>query len=248
MKNSHLKALTGLGLSENETRVYLSSLALGPAPVLKIARYAGLRRTTVYPTIEALKNRGLMRTEIRGFKKLYAAENPRNLELAIASRKEKLVKILPELLTQYNLGGAESSIKYYEGLKPIKNLYENILKSLRPRDFYLVISNSDLFLNLDSEHFRKFLEKRAKLNLDLRLILKDTGSAHELKKFERNYNAQIRLLGKDEPMEVSILVTPQQIVMMRLTEPLIAFVIEDKSIIQAQKTIFEIVWNSLPEE
>ena len=42
------KILIDLGLTENEAKVYVAALSLGPATILKIAQAAAIKRTTVY--------------------------------------------------------------------------------------------------------------------------------------------------------------------------------------------------------
>src|SRR3989338_6121463 len=113
MKNTKLiELLEELGLSENESKVYFASLSLGPATIIRIANTAEIKRTTVYSVVEALKQKGLINLEIKGFKKLYAAENPEKLETILEVKRNKLKAMLPEFAGLYNLKGGESFIKY----------------------------------------------------------------------------------------------------------------------------------------
>ena len=54
------KELEKIGLTEKEAAVYLALLKLGPTTALKIARETGIKRPTVYTTLDALKGRGLV--------------------------------------------------------------------------------------------------------------------------------------------------------------------------------------------
>lgn len=54
-----LAQLKHIGLSENEAKVYLAMLELGPSPMLEIAAKAGINRPTAYAQLEALKKGGL---------------------------------------------------------------------------------------------------------------------------------------------------------------------------------------------
>jgi amidophosphoribosyltransferase len=55
-----IKNLKNLGLSDNEAKVYLSMLELGPSSVLEISAKAGVNRPTTYVQIETLKKMGLV--------------------------------------------------------------------------------------------------------------------------------------------------------------------------------------------
>ena len=64
-----LATLKDMGLSDNEASVYLSSLSLGPSTIQRIANNAKVKRTTVYTTIDTLKQKGLMNIEVKNKKK-----------------------------------------------------------------------------------------------------------------------------------------------------------------------------------
>ena len=104
MKSEKLtNILENLGLTENEAKVYLASLSLGQSTILKISRTAEIKRTTIYSVIESLKQKGLMKIEIKGWKKLFVAESPEKLDVMIKNRREELKSSLPEFLALYNL-------------------------------------------------------------------------------------------------------------------------------------------------
>ena len=98
------KLFTSLGLSPTETKIYLSSLELGPTSVQEIAKKAKISRTAAYDAIESLQKHSLLSTFERGKKHYFAAEDP---ESAVAHFKtelsnmqaqlENLQRVLPEL-------------------------------------------------------------------------------------------------------------------------------------------------------
>ena len=75
-----LTLLIDLGLREPEAQTYLEALSLGPTTVLALARQTGIKRTTLYTIVEELQHRGLMSTEVRGFKQKLVAAEPQRLE------------------------------------------------------------------------------------------------------------------------------------------------------------------------
>lgn len=246
MKNQELvTSLKGFGLNENEAQVYLSSLALGPSSVQEIAKNAQLKRTTVYSLIESLKEKGLMTTQIQGLKKLIAAENPDRLGAIIEQRKERLKTMLPELNAIHNLKAGESFIKYYEGTKGVRAVYDTILNDLKPGDEYLIMSDMDRFLKMDESYFASFIEKRAKFDLKIRTLLQDNEAGHRYKKIEKNTHQQIKLLPKSINLTANLVVLPTKVVITQLVPPIMCILIENKSIVQMQHEQFDIIWKSL---
>ncbi len=249
MKNSRfLPVLEELGLTENEAQVYLTALSLGPTTVLSITRASGIRRTTIYTVIESLKAKGLMSIELAGLKQRYVAEDPDKLESMLEARRAKFRKLLPELEAMHNLKGGESTVKYYQGLEAVKNIDEGLIRDIKPHETYNVIADQEKWLGLDDKFFKDFTARRGKLNIDIRIIFQDTPIAREFKKYERNYNAKIKLMPRDIKLDIDIITTPQRIVFHQLIPPIMAIVVENQSLIRAHQQIFDIMWSSLPDK
>ena len=240
--------LTELGLSENEANVYLTLLSLGSTTALKVSRTTNLKRTTVYSVMESLKGKGLVSLEVRGFKTLVQAEGPEQLEHIIEDQRSRLQKTLmrtlPELSALHHLHGGESLVKYYEGLEAIKSVYEGLLRDIQPGQSYLTTSNPDQWFSLDQTYFQQFIERRAKLPIDIRLLLTNTPTALRQQQFQKNFNEHVRILPPQTILTTSTVVTPQRVVIHQLDQPLFAIVIENRSIIQMHQEYFEIMWNS----
>ncbi len=245
MKNEKLlKILLELGLSENESRVYLAALSLGTSTILEIARAAEVKRTTVYSIIESLIQKGLMAIEVKGLKKEYVAESPEKLEQMVEQHKSVLKRSLPELMGLYNLKAGQSLIKYYQGMEGVKAVYDSLLEDLKPHDNFMVITDQKRFVGLDPEYFMGFIAARRKMNINMRLLMQDSDIARAQQK-ENIPNETIKILPKGDPLTTDLVVTPKKVVILELTEPITALVIESKSVVQLHTELFEIIWNSI---
>ncbi len=247
MKNDYITTLLlDLGLSENESKTYLSALSLGPTTALTIARTAGIRRTTVYSTIETLKTKGLIHIEPRGMKNVFVAEHPEKLESMLEMKRNSLHKVLPELSALYNLKGTESTIKYYEGLPAIKTIYDTILDPLTLDDYYYVIGDLQKFFDMDRPYFEAFIQKRIQTGILAKIIATESEQTDYMKKFSKNMSHEVRILPKGSKLSVDVMINPYKVSIFNLREPLSAISIENKDTIEMQKELFEIIWNSLP--
>jgi sugar-specific transcriptional regulator TrmB len=239
------RALESIGLHENEANLYLASLSMGPSTILKLSRASGMKRTTIYSVVESLKQKGLMSVEHKGLKKLYTPEDPQKLSVVLQSKQKQLSSALPELSSLFNLKGDEATIKYYEGLEGIKTVYESLIRDIKPGEKYMVISDQEKWLSLDSKYFQDFLERRAKLNIDIRMLLQDSKTAQEFKKFQKNFNLRLKILPSKTSLVTNLVITPQKVVIHQLINPLSAIVIENKSTIQMHQQLFEIIWGAM---
>lgn len=244
-KNKLVQILKTIGLSEKESQVYLSALSLGKTSILNISRSAEIKRTTVYSIIESLKQKGLVKVEIVGLKKYFVAENPEKLELILENKKNEFKKNLPSFLALYNLKETESTIKYYEGMEFFKKIYMESLDEIDFQDEYLVITDQEKWFNLDPNFSVEYIEKRSKLPIKTRLLFQDSKIAQEHKKFERNYNEFIKILPKETSLQVDTLILPQKLIITQTVDPVSIIVIENKSVVEMQRNLFNIIWNSL---
>ncbi len=246
MKNTpHIGILTNLGLTENEARVYIAALSTGPATILRIAQTAEIKRTTVYSVIETLKMKGLITIHFKGFKKLFVAENPEKLESILEARKALLAKALPEFAALYNLKGNESTIKFYEGLEGVKTAYEGLLHDVKPKENYSIISNIEPWLSHDPKFFLDFTKRRAKLNINIRLLLQDSPTARAHRRLQKTFNETIKILPAGTTIVSNLVIIPKKIVLHQLHPPVMAVVIENQSIVCLHQEMFEIMWRSI---
>jgi sugar-specific transcriptional regulator TrmB len=234
-----------LGLNENESKVYIAMLSLGPATILSISKAAEIKRTTVYSVLESLNRKGLTRTDVKGFKKLYVAEHPKKLENIFDSRKAELNKLLPELEGLYNLKGGESFIKYYEGAESIKNAYDELLDSLEHNDEFLIIGDPDNWERENKSFAKEFIERRNKTKLRIRMLLTDSPLAREYKKFEKNFHEEIKILPPDSKLDTNLVITPRNVFIQQMFRPIIVISIENSSVITMHRELFNVMWDGL---
>ena len=244
MKNptKTIETLESFGLTANESVVYLAMLSLGPATILAISKASEIKRTTVYSILESLNRKGLSRTDINGFKKLYVAEHPKKLESILESRKIELIGLLPQLEGLYNLQNGESFIKYYEGAESIKNVHYELLDSLQHNDEFLVIGDPDNWEKVNHSFATKFIERRNKTKLRIRMLLTDSELARKYKQFEQNFQEEIKFLPADSKLDTNLVITPRRILIQQMFQPIIVISIENSSVITMHRELFNVMW------
>ncbi len=247
-KKQLLRLLTDLGLSEPEACIYLASLSLGSSTIMKLASEANIKRTTAYSLIEHLQRKGLMRTELRGFKKKFAAASPDTLESMLDQQRQKLHHALPDLQALYTMESGESVIRQYEGLEATKGIYEQLLKDVRPHDDYLILSNPELTFKIATDFFQDFIQRRAKLDIKIRMLAQDSPFARERQRFQKNHNEIIKILPPGTKLSTNLVIIPKYVVIHQMVPPIFAIVIENKNVIQMHREQFEIMWKSIPDQ
>jgi len=243
-KEKTIKILQEIGLTKNESEVYLALLILGPTTVLKVSKRTDLLRPSIYPIINSLKKKGLVKEVLTGFKKKYEAEDPDKLERALEQKRDNLMGLLPDLRTLHNTSGEDSLIQYYEGLNSLKNIHSDLLEELRPGDYYYVISKLEKLFDLDRKFYDAYGNKISKL-VERKVTSLDCPKIREYIQYAKNYNLEAKILPEDSGFEADVVITPNKVIIAQLDDPISAIVIQNKTTINVLRATFLVMWNSL---
>jgi len=248
------QVLKQFGLTSKETEVYLACLQLGNDTVLNVAKKADIKRPTTYNILEELIDKGLVsRSKIHN-KNVYIAENPDKLNKLAQINKNNIQEIIPDLNSLYNVprGTSKPTIKVYDGLNAVKNVYLEIMDSIKGKDIMRLFgSMSDVEENFkDITHFWAEKNQYKKyhvhdlLNPDVSENQRFINSIQSIS----NTNYKIRSLPDEYKFQnIDNLIYLNKIAIISVREDISATVIENEDIANAYKVMFDIVWNNAKE-
>lgn len=81
--------IESLGLTEKESKLYLTSLRIGPASMQVLARKACVDRGTAYHVAQTLKEKGLFEVVEEGKRPLFRGSNPKKLYGYVEAQKKE---------------------------------------------------------------------------------------------------------------------------------------------------------------
>lgn len=162
MKDIFEKLLHELGLGEKERSVYKLILEQGKIAPARIARLAGINRTTVYSVAQELKSKGLIVEDLGGKTLYYLPARQEEIEKVIKREQEKMVsrekvlrdlqdalKSMPESVTY-----ALPKIRYVDELDLEEYLYE-----ATPRWHESALANNTTWWGFQDHTFVEQFEK-----------------------------------------------------------------------------------------
>jgi sugar-specific transcriptional regulator TrmB len=240
-----LQTLQEIGLTDKESSVYLAALKLGSSSALQLSRSSGVKRGSVYAVIETLEAKGLMSIQVKGFKRYFKCSPPERLESLLESRKNMLEKAMPELQALQLLKESQSLVRYYEGQKNVRIVYDELLRDAEEGKDYYVISNQDRWFSLDSEFYRKFLTKRSKRNFKIKCILIDSAIAREHQKLSKNFSMEVKIMPQATQFDANMVIIPRKLVVHQLVPKSLAIVIENRAVTKTMSELFRLIWDSL---
>ena len=243
-----LTQLKHIGLSDNEAKVYLAMLELGPCSVLEIAAKAGINRPTAYVQIESLKKMGLVSTQTKGKKHLFIAEDPSQLEIIVGQqekevehRKEELTKILPELKTLFDLKDEKPQVRFLEGVGGLLKIQDEFLKT-KDRNI-LGISSVDNVLKVFPKR-SDYVLKRTQRNIKAKLIYTSKDGPIFPKKDEKLLLETRYIPESKFPFSSDITIYDDSIVIAALKGKISCTIIEHKEIANSFRGLFNLLWST----
>lgn len=237
-----INTLKEFGLTDNEAKVYLAGLEIGSSTVQDLAKKSGVKRTTVYTTIEGLKQKGLISQTKKDKKTFFVAESPERLVQLSESRYRQLKKTLPELKSIYNTEGSKPKLRFFEGKEGYLSVYENILKE-KPKEFLGLASYDHFFQHLDPVYEDKWTEKRIALGISLRWLDFETEHVMEHATEGKESLREARLLPKEFPFKSTMFIYNDKVAIVSGEQKeFMAVVIEHPEFYHTFKQIFEMLW------
>jgi len=240
--------LKKIGFSEKQTKIYLKLLEVGPCSVRKIALQTGINRGTSYDILKSLMRLGLVSYFHKEKRQYFVAEKPSSLKAIFEKKLKNLESIskdleetLPVLEAIYEKGGAEPTVKYYEGFSGIRRILKDVLESDYPRGAkeYLVYSAAGIRDYL-YKAYPDFTKDRVRKKLKVKVIALGAGG-------EKAPFSQRRWFSKKEGAPTYTILYGKKIAFISLNalgSP-IGVILEDKGIAQTQRRFFDYIWKSL---
>lgn len=243
------KDLEEAGLGNKEARVYLALLEHGPLRPHQIAECSGVNRSTVYPALESLHNRGMVSCGDREGFKCFIAESPSHLERILEEEKsrhaaasERIKNAMPQFFALWNSISYKPSVRYFEGEAGMEQCRELMLRLADG------IETGAAFIHYDEPTIRAAkIRERQRLRFSsgrLRMrVLYSIDAGLEAPAFGRN--VELRKIADAIPSfrgEVNIFST---FVLLATAQPAItAVVLENRSMAQLFQSLFEIAWHA----
>ena len=241
------ETLKQIGLSDKESKVYLSCLQLGKATVLNIAKKADLKRPNTYLVLDGLIKKNLTSSIIEGKKTYYIAENPSKLIYMIRVKESLLNNILPNLNAVYNTSENKPNIRYYEGLNGLKNIWEETLE-IKSKEMFWISPVKDIFETVGKEYLEKYIERRTEKGIRIKSLRVSFREEEDYKYKEKKTFAKtlrdIRFVPKEFNIKTTIIIYDDKVAVISSAGEGFGVVIESKEFSNTMKILYDLLWKS----
>lgn len=240
------ETLSQFGLTHKKNKVYLASLELGAGTTIEIAKKAGIKRTTCYDVLLELEKDGLIYETTKNKKRFFVAEDPEKIQRDLKRKEVVFSEILPELKSIYNVKGVKPKIRFYEARVGLLEVYDD---TLRYSGEILAFASVDSVNVLGFDWANEYLKKRVEKGIHYKGIIAKSKLIEErfLPENQNQLRSSKLINGQKYPFSNEIMIYGHQKVAIVSAKDLIGVIIESSEIYHTQKSIFNLLWDSLPE-
>jgi sugar-specific transcriptional regulator TrmB len=239
--------LEDVGLTKNESRVYLALLRIGASFSGRIIEASGVYSANVYNALERLAEKGLVSYVVKNNKKFYEATEPGKLQELLKSREDSLGFALPELKSLYERGRVVQEVRVFKGREGLKAVLEDVYNTLKgTKNEWLVFGSTGFGAKVLGYWVDAWEKKRARTGIWLRVTMNlDPQGVAGGERFKRFPRTEVRYMprGFVSPATFYSYFPKAAIIVWSGEEPL-GVVFEDERIARGIKNSFDFLWKA----
>lgn len=238
------KILEKLGLTKNESAIYLALLELGTSNISQISEKTLIHRPLIYKALPALLEKKLITKTQKIKSVVYGAEPPNRLETLFDDLKIDFFEILPDLEDSYASSEKRPKIRFLEGRDGTKRIFDDVVRSLKRNDvFYRYSSNKDGNEKKDKYLPRIYRKMRDEKKLQREVITNTQTATHKKPSLDRFAKVMPDDFGPFEHNVTEIIYGDKVAFIDYNSET--CMIIESKRIAEFQKQIFQTLFKKI---
>jgi len=239
-----MQILHYLGLTKNESTIYLDILKNGSSKSGSIQKRTKITSSRIYEALPKLVEAGLLTYQICSRGKEYTAVNPDILK-EIAQKKEKeLLKTIPVLKAMQNVIKTDSTTGVFEGYTGFKNaLLDFVEETPRNEEISIIgFSNQDYKSKKLQSLLRDVNKQSKNKKHTFRIILDNPNNEFYESRFKEKL-ASIRFMNNNFKSPASIDINKSQVTILIWGEKPLAIKIKDPIVAASFQIYFDFLWN-----
>ncbi len=237
-----LAGLEAFGLSKKEAGIYLCILQTGPATVLQISRKTQLARTALYPTLENLVARGVLKSGKEKKKTVFAVEPPKVLRRKLKERELAFDDISSELGVLYDHVSSSPDIVLYEGTDGFKRMWQRIYNS--GVDEYRMLTSATGMLDYVKTPYviQSVIARRIKLGIKSLQLLPENRETRKIVQDDTKQLRESRFLPPDTKIPATVIQFGSEVAFMTTRRENAMIIMASGDVAHTFKAMFDIIW------
>jgi len=240
-----------LFITEKEKRVLASFYKIGKSGVAEIAKDTLINRTTLYPLLDKLLQKGLVSKIILDDKTIFQPISQAEF-LRWIKRQEKDAQMQVSDLSHWivkqnkNEGSAlASEIKYFEGMEGVKNLYEDSWRNNERKLIYCITDYKNAYAKMGKFFREEYFPERIKRGIRVKNILPESEIGKKEKATAKQLLREMKFIKLLEDLDIEINIYDSKVSIAAFDEKNPSgILIKNEKIAKAMQNIFEYLWKT----
>lgn len=235
-----------LGFSQKKASVYIAILRAGEISASDLAKKIGMKRTSVYNILPELISQGFVSKTTKKGKEYFFIEDPKNLAKDINERAESINNIIPKLEAIQKILPYHPKIKVYEGFGGMKDIYRDVISSIKTGDEILsIIGSQDISRFVPEEIMKFYIKEREEKKVVNKIITYKSNMADEWALNAKKDLREIKIINGQMSSKVDMKIYSNKLSILAYDEGCMGIIIESDSISSIQKEMFYLLWNNI---
>ena len=246
--NDIIDKLQSIGLTRNESRVYLFLLEHKIAKAGTICSALNIPNSHIYRLLEKLIEKGIISFKIVNNVKVFRPVNPESLfslfrekERQLEKEKDDLKDFISSLKEIEPEENKQNDFKYFEGINGIRSMFNEFAESWKPNSQVYIASAPIAYENWNAFLVEYFHGPRIKKKVHQQLIVPKSIIKHGKERAGLKY---IEIKYTDIEPETEFGVAGNYVYFLSQGEKPYALLIKDKNLASTQIKIFNIMWDN----
>jgi sugar-specific transcriptional regulator TrmB len=241
--------LEKIGLTQNETKVYLALNELGISTISPIVERAGISNSKIYIILNKLIKKGLVsHISINKVNNYKTAEPERLLDFLDDKKKDieiqekKIREILPKLLSRQKVGLKNREVEVFEGFNGLKSAREKSLNLLKKGDEIIILGASKFSTSQYEYYWENYHKRRISKGINCRFLMYKETKDDVGKKREKWKLTKVRYMEESHlnPIRLDIYLDYVNIAIDAIAPFVIS--IKSKEVSNSFRNYFEVLW------
>ncbi len=237
-----------LGMKPEEAKVYLACLKRPNGLfVHEIVRNTNIKRSTTDLILNRLRKCSFVSRHRDGARWVYCAEPPEKISFSFEKKLEGFRTILPLLMKQFHTG-ALPVVRFFEGNEGLEQLFDDILLTCKALPMekreLLIISSGYNLLKALPEHEQRFIKKRVKQNISVRILAPNDKITQQIYKTDPMSLRKTKFFdGKTYPFSVEMNIYADKIALLDFSDSgATGTIIQNSEITSSVNSLFRMLW------
>ncbi len=242
-----IEKLWELGLTDGESKAYISLCELGPSTVGPIVKKSKIAYANIYDVLRRLQEKGLVTHITKGKGKVFSSAPPEELKTLLKEKQDRLNNqtelvdnLIPEIEKLQGKHEPEQA-EVFLGFKGLRAAYKKMLKDEKPKQELISIYDHKKAFDKAADEF--FIEIDNAYNyLNFRVIADES---FKKTSYAKKVTHPIKYTNKAIPSQIDII--GSKLIIISWQTPIMAVLITAKPLADSFKTYFEELWKESKE-